>query len=268
MPPFDVLIGMEFVFAGRDSVSRALIVIPARYASTRLPRKMLLSETGKSLIQHTYEAASRSKLASDVLVATDHEDIFKVVAGFGGRVMMTDPNAKSGTDRVAEVARALPEFDLLVNVQGDEPEIEAGAIDRAVELLEEDASAVMSTLGTPLRDRKRLEDPAAVKVVIDRHSNALYFSRSVIPHPRTWSDEMLEREPALWHLHLGLYAFRREFVLGFSALPPSPLETTEMLEQLRVLEAGYKIKVGVVPKSLGGIDTPEDYRAFVNRQRG
>lgn len=249
-------------------MSRPLIVIPARYASTRLPRKMLLNETGKSLIQHTYESAQRSTRAAEVLVATDHEEIFNVVVGFGGRVMMTDPNAKSGTDRVAEVARAMPEFDLLINVQGDEPEIEAEAIDRAIELLEQDSTAVMSTLGTPLRDRRRLEDPAAVKVVWDRDGNALYFSRSLIPHPRTWSDSLLQQEPALWHLHVGLYGFRREFVLGFSQLPPSALEQTEMLEQLRVLEAGYKIKVGVVPTARGGIDTPEDYRAFVNRHRG
>ena len=247
---------------------RPLIVIPARFASTRLPRKMLLADTGKPLIQHTYEAASRSRLAAEVVVATDHEEIAAVVRSFGGQVMMTDPEARSGTDRVAEVAAGRPEFDLLINVQGDEPEIEAEAIDRAIELLVQDSAAPMSTLATPLRDRGRLEDPAAVKVVIDRNDNALYFSRSVIPHPRAWNDELLHREPALWYLHLGLYAFRREFVLGFRDLPPSSLETTEMLEQLRVLEAGHRIKVGIVPHSLGGIDTPEDYRAFVNRQLG
>ena len=247
-------------------MSRSLIVIPARFASTRLPQKMLLSETGKTLIQHTYEAAQKSRLADGCVIATDHEAIYEAVQKFGGSVVMTDPEARSGTDRVAEVAASYPEYDLFVNVQGDEPEIEAEAIDRAIELLEGDSTAAMSTLATPLRDRRRLEDPAAVKVVIDRNDNALYFSRSVIPHPRTWSDELLERSPALWHLHLGLYAFRRDFVLGFSRLPPSPLETTEMLEQLRVLEAGYRIKVGVVAESKGGIDTAEDYRAFVKRQ--
>ncbi|HAN98834.1 MAG TPA: 3-deoxy-manno-octulosonate cytidylyltransferase [Planctomycetaceae bacterium] len=246
---------------------RPLIVIPARYASTRLPRKMLLDRTGKPLIRHTYEAASRSRLAEGVVVATDHPEIEAAIRSFGGNVLMTDPDARSGTDRVAEIARRLPEYDLLVNVQGDEPEIEAAAIDRAIELLRDDPAAVMATLGTPLRDRKRLEDPAAVKLVKDRSDNALYFSRSVIPHPRSWSDSMLAAEPPLWLLHLGLYVFRRDFVIDFGSLPPSPLETTEMLEQLRVLEAGYRIKVGVVERSAGGIDTPEDYEAFVSRSR-
>ncbi len=246
---------------------RPLIVIPARYASTRLPRKMLLDRTGKPLIRHTYEAASRSRLAEGVVVATDHPEIEAAIRSFGGNVLMTDPDARSGTDRVAEIARRLPEYDLLVNVQGDEPEIEATAIDRAIELLRDDPTAVMATLGTPLRDRRRLEDPAAVKLVKDRSNNALYFSRSVIPHPRTWSDAMLAAEPPLWLLHLGLYVFRRDFVIGFGSLPPSPLESTEMLEQLRVLEAGYRIKVGVIERAAGGIDTPEDYEAFVSRSR-
>ena len=213
-----------------------LIVIPARYASTRLPRKMLLDRTGKPLIVHTIEAASRSRLAERVVVATDHPEIEAAVRRFGGEVLMTDPAARSGTDRVAEVARQLPDYDLLVNVQGDEPEIEAESIDRAIELLQSDSQAVMATLGTPLRDRARLEDPAAVKLVIDRHDNALYFSRSVIPHPRSWDDSLLQAEPPLWLLHLGLYAFRREFLLRFAELPPSRLEATEMLEQLRVLD--------------------------------
>lgn len=248
-------------------MSRCLIVIPARFASTRLPQKMLLCQTGKPLIQHTYEAACRSQRAAGVIVATDHPEIEAAVRAFGGEVAMTDPQARSGTDRVAEIARLRPEFDLLVNVQGDEPEIEPDAIDQVIQLLEQDPTAVMSTLGTPLRDLQRLQDPAAVKVIFNQQGDALYFSRSFIPHARTWSDSLLYTEPPIWYLHLGIYGFRRDFVLGFSQLPPSRLESIEMLEQLRVLDAGHRIKVGVVPHSAGGIDTPEDYAAFVSRCR-
>ena len=243
-----------------------IIVIPARYASTRLERKMLLARTGKPLIQHTYEAAARSQRCQRVIVATDHPEIEAAVRGFGGEVCMTSPTARSGTDRLAEVARELVDFELFVNVQGDEPELDPTAIDQAVELLETDSSAVMSTLATPIREQAVLEDPAAVKVVFDHAFNALYFSRSIIPHPRSGSDELLQENPAVFHLHLGLYAYRREFLLSIPDLPPSRHEQVESLEQLRVLDNGFRIKVGVVPSASGGIDTPEDYESFVRRQ--
>jgi 3-deoxy-manno-octulosonate cytidylyltransferase (CMP-KDO synthetase) len=200
-------------------------------------------------------------------VATDHQSIFEVVRAFGGEVYMTDPQAASGTDRVAEVARQMPEVDIFVNVQGDEPEISGEAIDLAVGLLEENPAAQMSTLATPIRTKAQLEDPACVKVVFDTAGRAMYFSRSPIPHPRSWSDDLLRAAPPHLYQHVGLYGYRREFLLRLAQMPPSPLEQIEKLEQLRVLESGQPIMVGVVNEPTFGIDTPEDYRAFVEKRR-
>lgn len=246
---------------------RSTIIIPARLASTRLPRKLLLAETGKPLLQHTYEAASRATSVASVCVAADHEEIASAVRAFGGQVEMTDPNCASGTDRVAEVARRL-DVDLVVNVQGDEPEISPAAIDLAVRLLEENPSAVMSTLATPIRSRERLLDPSCVKVVFDAGGRALYFSRSPIPCAREWNDELLLADPPHFYLHIGLYAYRREFLLKLATLPCCDLERIENLEQLRVLHAGHSILVGVIDEPTVGIDTPADYEAFVRRQAG
>jgi len=284
--------------AGR---ARSTIVIPARLASTRLPRKLLLCETGKPLIQHTHEAACRARRPSGVCVAADHEEIAAAVRAFGGEARMTSPDCASGTDRVAEVARAMPEVDIFVNVQGDEPEISGAAIDQVIELLEGDPTAVMATLATPIRTRDKLHDPACVKVAFARptplggadstgstdsapiaHSarsaasapaaaqggRAIYFSRSPIPHPRLWDDALLTAEPAAFFQHIGLYAYRRDFLLRMASLPRTPLEKLENLEQLRVLEWGYAILVGVIDEPTIGVDTPEDYRAFVERTRG
>ncbi|HEX3870983.1 MAG TPA: 3-deoxy-manno-octulosonate cytidylyltransferase [Pirellulales bacterium] len=248
-------------------MATSTIIIPARLASTRLPRKLLLRETGKTVIQHTVEAAGRAKLPKGVCVATDHDEILREVQAFGGRAEMTDPEAASGTDRVAELARRMPEAEIFCNVQGDEPEIAAEAIDLAIQLLEEHPEAPMSTLATPIRSRELLNDPACVKVVFDRHQRAMYFSRSPIPHAREWDDRLLSTAPATFHQHIGLYAYRREFLLNLAKMPPSPLEKVEKLEQLRVLDAGFPILVGVVPEATRGIDTPADYEAFVMRQR-
>ena len=246
---------------------KSFVVIPARLASTRLPRKMLLSETGKPLIQHTYEAASRATCPSGVIIASDHEDIASAVRSFGGQVQMTDPDARSGTDRVAEIARQMPEIDIFVNVQGDEPEIRGEAIDFAIALLATDQSAVMSTLATPIRTKQQLDDPSCVKVVFDGDRRALYFSRSPIPHAREWDETLLEANPPHFFQHVGLYAYRRDFLLQLAALPQSDLEQLEKLEQLRVLHAGYRILVGVIDEPTLGIDTPADYNAFVRRIR-
>ena len=246
---------------------RSTIVIPARLASTRLPRKLLLAETGKPLIQHTYEAAALATRPNGVLVAADCQEIADVVCRFGGRVELTSPDCASGTDRVAEIARRLPDVDVLVNVQGDEPEISAAAIDLAVELLARDEQAAMSTLATPIRERARLLDPACVKVVFDRRGRAIYFSRAPIPFARNWDDALLTANPPHFYPHIGLYAYRRAFLLQLAALPPAGIERVENLEQLRVLDAGYNIQVGVIDEPTIGIDTPEDYRAFVMRCR-
>lgn len=246
-------------------MARSFIVIPARLASTRLPRKLLLAETGRPLIQHTWQSASRATKPAGVIVATDHDEIAAAVRGFGGQVVMTSPHCASGTDRVAEVAHLMPDVEIFVNVQGDEPEISAAAIDLAVELLERDATAAMSTLATPIRDRAKLNDPACVKVVFDEQQRALYFSRAPIPFPRDWNDALLTSEPASFHQHIGLYAYRREFLLRIAELPRASSEKIENLEQLRVLAAGHDIAVGIVDEPAIGIDTPEDYRAFVER---
>lgn len=245
----------------------SFIIVPARLASTRLPRKLLLKETGRSVLQHTFEAAARASRPRGICIAADHEEIAVEAAMFGARVEMTDPNCPSGTDRVAEVARRLPEAEIICNVQGDEPEIEPAAIDLAIGLLEANPSAVMSTLATPIRTREKLFDPACVKVVFDAHQRAMYFSRAPIPYPRDWRDELLAAEPPLFHQHVGLYCYRRDFLLRLASMPRADIERTENLEQLRVLAAGESILVGVIPHAPKGIDTPEDYAAFVKRCR-
>lgn len=247
---------------------RAEVVIPARLASTRLPEKMLLAETGKPLIQHTYESALKATKPVGVTVAVDHPSVFQAVCGFGGKVLMTDPNAASGTDRVAEVARTRSDIDAIINVQGDEPEMDPTAIDLCIDLLEKNPRAAIATLATPIRTRTNLEDPACVKVILNHQGEAIYFSRSVIPHPRAWDDQLLSKSPPVYLQHLGIYGYRRDFLLSIQQVPPSPLEETEKLEQLRFLQAGYSIVVGIVPHAPRGIDTRNDYDAFVRRQRG
>jgi 3-deoxy-manno-octulosonate cytidylyltransferase (CMP-KDO synthetase) len=247
--------------------ARSQIVIPARLRSTRLPRKLLLRETGKSLIQHTYEAARRAKKPLGICVACDDREIFAEVCSFGGRAVMTDPHAASGTDRVAEVARQMADVDIVVNVQGDEPEIAGRSIDLAVELLEREPEAVMSTLATPIRLRRQLEAPACVKVVFDSRGRAIYFSRSPIPFPRQWDDALMDADPPHFYQHVGLYAYRRDFLLRIAELPQPAIERIECLEQLRVLHAGHSILVGVVDEPTFGIDTPADYEAFVRKWR-
>jgi 3-deoxy-manno-octulosonate cytidylyltransferase (CMP-KDO synthetase) len=241
-------------------------VVPARFASTRLPGKPLLAETGRPLIQHVVEAASQAHRLDRVIVATDDPRIAAAVAAFGGEAMMTRSDHATGTDRVAEVAARLPAARIVVNLQGDEPEISGEALDAVVGLLEDAPDVAMATLGTPIRDEAIYRDPSCVKVVTSRRGHALYFSRSPIPHHREGLPSPTAGRP-LAYLHLGLYAYRREFLLGLAALPSSPLEQAEKLEQLRVLEAGHAIAVGIVEEPSIGIDTPEDYRRFVDRWR-
>lgn len=244
---------------------RAYAVIPARLASLRLPRKMLLAETGKTLVQHTWESACRSTRPIEVCIAADSEELAAEARRFGAKVLLTDPNCASGTDRVAEAARQIPDADILVNIQGDEPEVSGDAIDLAIRLLEDNPDAVMSTVAAPLRNKENLDNPACVKVVFDHAGRALYFSRSRIPHVRDWDDRLLTDDPPHFYQHMGLYAYRREFLFQLAQMPRSDLEKLESLEQLRVLAMGQTILVGVVEHPTAGIDTPEDYRAFVRR---
>jgi 3-deoxy-manno-octulosonate cytidylyltransferase (CMP-KDO synthetase) len=237
-------------------------IIPARFASTRLPGKPLLSDTGKTMIQHVVEAARRAKRLDRIVVATDDARIAEVVEAFGGEVAMTRADHATGTDRIAEVVARMPEARLIVNLQGDEPEMTGEALDMVVSLLEADPEAPMATLATPILEEAVFRDPSCVKVVRSSRGRALYFSRSPIPYNR---DNPADFTTAL--LHLGLYAYRRDFLLELSRLPPAPLESLEKLEQLRVLEAGHHIAVGIVQERSVGIDTPEDYRRFVERWR-
>lgn len=246
---------------------RSLTVIPARLESTRLTRKLLLAETGKPLVQHTYEAALTAKVPTGVIVATDSDEIATVVRQFRGRVEMTSVHCQSGTDRCAQVAASLRDVDVVVNVQGDEPEIDGDAIDLTVELLDRTPTAAMSTLAVPIRAQERLLDPACVKVVVSSSGRALYFSRAPIPHARHWSDTILETDPPLFFQHVGVYAYRTEFLVQLASTPPSRLELIEGLEQLRALEEVAEIIVGVVNHAHKGIDTLEDYRSFVERWR-
>jgi 3-deoxy-manno-octulosonate cytidylyltransferase (CMP-KDO synthetase) len=239
----------------------AIGIVPARYASTRLPGKPLLSETGRPLIQHVVEAATRARRLERVIVATDDERIARAVRAFGGDVVLTRPEHISGTDRVAEVAARFHEADVIVNIQGDEPELEGSSIDRVVELLEADPGATMATLCTPIDDEAVYRDPGCVKVVLTASGRALYFSRSPVPHHR----DGLPSSGPLGYLHLGLYAYRRQFLLELAHAPASSLESAERLEQLRVLEAGYPIAIAIVHEAGVRIDTPEDYRRFVER---
>ena len=242
----------------RESGS-VVAVIPARYASTRLPGKPLLNETGKYLIQHVYESVRACRDLDQVIVATDDDRIAEAIRSFGGVAVMTSTHHPTGTDRIAEAVRDI-DCERIVNVQGDEPEIEPALITALIGLL--DKGAEMATLATPF---KRPEDAMAssrVKVVIDRHHNALYFSRSRIPYANGNGTP----SPAL--LHLGLYGYTKSFLQRYVTLDRTALEQAERLEQLRALEHGYKIKVGIVPwNSAGGVDTPEDYAAFVKRLR-
>lgn len=241
------------------------IVIPARLASTRLPEKLLLRETGHTVLEHTYRACMASKKVSGITVAVDHPRLFELVNSFGGTAMMTDPEAQSGTDRIAEVAHASPEVDIFINVQGDEPEISGESIDLVMDLLMSSPEASVATLATPIRSSSNLNDPACVKVVVGADKTALYFSRSPIPHPREWSDSLLVEDPPLFLQHIGIYAYRRDFLLQLGRLAPSNLERLEKLEQLRFLQNGHKIVVGTIPESHRGIDTRADYDAFKSR---
>lgn len=241
------------------------IIIPARYTSQRLPGKPLLRATGKYLIQHVYERACLARTAALVLVATDDARIAEAVASFGGQAVLTRADHPSGTDRVAEVAASL-NAEVIVNVQGDEPLVEPAALDLLSALLEQDPAADVGTLATPIRSREEWHDPGCVKVVCDHVGRALYFSRSPIPFVRDEQPNFAADPPAFLQ-HLGLYAYRRDFLLQLASAPPCGLEQLEKLEQLRVLALGRRIRVAVVRHAARGVDTPADYARFVRSYR-
>lgn len=251
---------------------RTIGVIPARLASSRLPRKLLLAQTGKPLLQYAWEAACRANELSEVIIASDSEEITSVARGFGARVEMTGEHP-SGTDRIAEVVkRACPDADLIVNVQGDEPDLNPENINKLVRLISGRPEVEMATLATPIYSLSVLHDPNCVKVVRASNGKALYFSRATIPFLRDGTPEdLLDIQDASgmpltpWLLHLGIYAYRRDFLLKLTRMPPSKLEQLEKLEQLRALESGASILVQIVSERSVGIDTPADYAQFVAR---
>ncbi|HTQ61255.1 MAG TPA: 3-deoxy-manno-octulosonate cytidylyltransferase [Candidatus Solibacter sp.] len=230
-----------------------VIVIPARYGSTRLPGKPLVSLAGKTMIQHVYERAKIAERASRVIVATDDERIMKAVENFGGLARMTRADHRTGTERVAEVA-AHEKGDVFVNVQGDEPLLDPTAIDTGVNALLEEPAAAIATVATPIKTPADIMDPNVVKTVLDFDSNALYFSRAPVPWVRDTASKIQVR-----HLkHLGLYAFQRDALLEYPTLPQGELERIEQLEQLRWLENGWKIRVAEVEHDAVSVDVPED----------
>lgn len=232
-------------------------VVPSRYASQRLPAKPLVDLCGKPMVQRVYEQAKKSRLLDRVIVATDDARIEEAVHRFGGDVMRTSQEIASGTDRVAAVALHVT-GDIFVNIQGDEPLIAPELIDQGVQLLLDDSSVPVGTLVKQISSREELVNPNIVKAVMNHDGYAMYFSRSVIPSVRGEADEGRWLALHAFYKHIGLYIYRREFLLQYAQLPVSLLEKAEKLEQLRILDAGYKIKVGVTNYNSISIDTPED----------
>jgi 3-deoxy-manno-octulosonate cytidylyltransferase (CMP-KDO synthetase) len=243
-------------------------VIPARYASERLPGKPLALIAGRPMIQHVWERARRAALVEEVIIATDDERIAAAVRGFGGAVAMTPADLRSGTDRIAVVAQTLKDAEIIVNVQGDEPLIASAMIDEAVRPLLQDPLLVASTLVQRINSSEDLANPSIPKVVLNGKGDCLYFSRSPIPFAR-------DAGPAGWlgegpyYKHVGLYVFRREFLLRYAALPQTPLEKAEKLEQLRILEHGYVIRAVITEHESFSVDTADDLkkvRAIIEAQ--
>jgi 3-deoxy-manno-octulosonate cytidylyltransferase (CMP-KDO synthetase) len=238
-----------------------IALIPARYGSTRFPGKSLAMIKDKPMIQRVYERTRQSRLTERVVVATDDERILKTVTAFGGEAIMTSPDHATGTDRIAEVAEKL-DCSLVVNVQGDEPLIHPEMIDQAITPLVVDPSIPMSTVCKRIENREEAFDPNVVKVVFDVNGFALYFSRAPIPWDRDrWAGKDSFRDlpfSRLLYKHIGLYVYRRDFLLQYSKMPQTVLETTEKLEQLRALESGYRIKTVVTQHESFGVDIPRD----------
>ena len=231
----------------------SVVIIPARYSSKRFPGKIIADLNGKPVIEHVYQRSIQAELVDRVIIATDDRRIYKKVEGFGGQAVMTSSEHRSGTDRLAEVASELT-ADFIVNVQGDEPLIRPEMIDQAIKILKDSKDAEMATLASPISEIEARK-PDRVKVVLDKNNLALYFSRSKIPYYR--EEDILDQN---FLQHIGLYVYRKDFLLKYTELEPTSLEKAESLEQLRALENGYKIKVGITEHHGPGIDRPEDLK--------
>ncbi len=236
---------------------KTLGIIPARFASTRLPGKLLIPIQGKTLLQRTFENSSQAKTIDQLLIATDDERVYAHAASFGAQPIMTSISCPSGTDRLAEVLLRFPEYlkaEAIINIQADEPCIDPKAIELAIKTLLEDPQAVMSTLITPLTSPEEASSSSIVKCVKDFHNHAIYFSRAQIPSNKMQAFNHLN----LYYKHIGLYVYRPDFLLHYASLPPTPLQQEEDLEQLKAIEHGFRIKVAVTDSASIGVDTPED----------
>ncbi|MFA5252198.1 MAG: 3-deoxy-manno-octulosonate cytidylyltransferase [Phycisphaerae bacterium] len=242
---------------------KVLACIPARYGSTRFPAKVLAKDTGKFLIQHTYECACEARLPNRVIIAADDERIVAAAESFGADCIMTSPDCPSGTDRIAEAVADI-KIDIVVNIQADEPEIDPANIDKVARLLIDNPDAPMATLAAEFQNVSQVSDPNIVKVITDRNNKAIYFSRSPIPYDRDKSGVGNIKQ---YLRHLGIYAYRKDFLLKITKLPQTPLEKIEKLEQLRAIENGFSILVAKVKHTCDGIDTPEQYAEFVKRYK-
>ena len=245
----------------------AIGIIPARYASSRFPGKPLVDILGKPMIQWVYERACRAKYLDEVIVATDDQRIFDAVTNFSGKVAMTSPTAANGTERIAEIAQKIA-AKLIVNIQGDEPLVDPDIIDQLVVLMQNNPAAPVGTLVKKIEEVENLMNPNIPKVVVDKNFYALYFSRSIIPFHRDISDQRKWLRNENYYQHIGLYIYRRDFLLKFVTLPISMLERIEQLEQLRILENGYRIKVALTETESIGVDVPSDIDRVISFLHG
>ncbi len=247
-----------------------VVVIPARYESTRLPGKVLAKDTGKFLVQHTYERAKSASTVEKVIIATDSTEVMTACGSFGAECIMTSKDHQSGTDRIAEAVTNI-DADIIINLQADEPEIDPKCIDQVAKLLIDNPEADMATLITPFEDESQITDPNVVKCITDNNGRAIYFSRSVIPYNRdagTSTGSVSTSgvgDASLYYRHLGVYAYRKDFLATITTRKQTALELSEKLEQLRAIEYGYSIMTGEVKHCWEGIDTPEQYKRFVER---
>lgn len=239
-----------------EKIKKTVIIIPARLNSSRLKNKLLLEAGGKPVIQWVYETAKKAKLASEVIIACDSDEIYNTVKKFGGNVEMTSAEHKSGSDRIAEVAKRHPEFEYILNLQGDEPQMESGVIDSLIGALH-NSTADISTLVRKITDKEQIDSPNCVKCVFNKDNMALYFSRYPVPYPRN-------EEFAHYYAHIGIYAYKRESLLKMTSLEMAMVEKTESLEQLRALYNGMTIKVILTNLNPVGIDTIQDFGKFKN----
>jgi 3-deoxy-manno-octulosonate cytidylyltransferase (CMP-KDO synthetase) len=256
---------MKNATANRCSESffvKIIAVIPARYDSTRLAGKVLLKETGKYVIQHTYESAIKASRLDSIIIAADDPKVISACAEFGAQAVMTSRSHQSGTDRIAEAVKN-SDADIIINIQGDEPEIDPSNIDAIADLMINNPQCQMGTLVAGFDNLQDIQNPDIVKCIVDNSSMAIYFSRYPIPYCR---DVRGIGDKSLYLRHIGIYAYRKDFLNKFTALPQSNLEKIEKLEQLRAIENGFRICTAKVNHTCAGIDTPEQYKAFVERQ--